>query len=120
MDGGQGDKPYEEACKDAGLNTVKEQLDMADRVCVFWIMNGDNKLNNKTFCILEEARQGAGRRRFKEKDIRRTVAGQCKDVRKRISASRTQDPWNDLSDSVKQAKKPRAFRRAYRKVKNLV
>lgn len=120
MAGGQGEKPYEEACKEAGLNTVKEQLDEADMVRVFRIMNGDDKLDKKTFWILEEARQGAGRRRFKEKEIRRTVAGQRNDVRKRSFASRTQDPWNDLSDSVKQAKNPRAFRRAYRKVKNLV
>ena len=99
---------------------MKEQLDEADMVRVLRIMNGDDKLDKKTFWILEEARQGAGRRRFKEKEIRRTVAGQRNDVRKRSFASRTQDPWNDLSDSVKQAKNPRAFRKAYRKVKNLV
>ena len=51
MAGGQGDKPYEEACKEDGLNTVKEQLDKADMVRVFRIMNGDDKLDKKTFWI---------------------------------------------------------------------
>ena len=99
---------------------MKEHLDEADMVCVFRIMNGDNKLDKKTFWTIEEARQGAGRRRFKEKEMRRTVAGQRSDVRMRSFASRFQDPWNDLSDSVKQAKNPREFRRAYRKVKHLL
>ena len=120
MAGGQGDKPYQEACKEAGLNTVKEHLDEADIVRVFRIMNGDDKLDKKTFWTMEEARQGAGRRRFKEKEIRRTVAIQRSDVRKRSFASRIQDSWNDLCDSVKRSKNPRAFRRAYRKAKNLV
>ena len=61
-----------------------------------------------------------GRRRFKEKEIRRTVAGHRSDVRKKSFASRIQDPWNDLNDDGKQAKNPKAFRKAYRKVKHLV
>ena len=63
---------------------------------------------------------GAWRRRFKEKEIRRTVALQRKDTRKNSFASRTQDPWNALSNTVKSAKNPSQFRKAYRKAKNLV
>ena len=69
---------------------------------------------------MEEPRQGAGRRRFKEKEIRRTIAGQRKDVRKRSFASRVQDPWNSLPESVKQAKNPKSFKKAYRKEKQLI
>ena len=68
---------------------------------------------------MEEAKQGAGRRRFKEKEIRRTIAVQRRDVRKVSFASRIQDPWNDLEDSVKLAKNPKSFRNAYKKSKNL-
>ena len=120
MAGGQGNKSYRKACKDAGLNTVEEQLDEADMVRVFRIMNKNDNIDKNLFWNIEEAREGAGRRRFKEKEIRRTVAGQRKDVRKRSFASRVQDPWNSLQDSVKQAKTPKSFRNAYRKEKNLV
>jgi hypothetical protein len=120
MAGGQGDKPYREACREAGLNTVQEELDEADMVRVFRIMNGNDKVDKNIFWTMEEAREGAGRRRFKEKEIRRTVARQRKDVRKKSFASRVQDPWNSLSDSVKTAKTPWSFRRAYRKEKQLV
>jgi hypothetical protein len=120
MAGGQGSKSYREACREAGLNTVEEQLDEADMVRVFRIMNGDDKIDKTMFWTMEEPRQGAGRRRFNEKEIRRNVAGQRKDVRKRSFASRVQDPWNSLQDSVKQAKTPKSFRKAYRKEKQLV
>ena len=120
MAGGQGNKSYRDACREAGLNTVEEQLDEADMVRVFRIMNGDDKINKKMFWTMEEARQGAGRRRFKEKEIRRNIAGQRKEARKRSFASRVQDPWNSLKDSVKQATNPKLFRKAYREEKNLV
>ena len=120
MAGGQGSKSYREACREAGLNTVEEQLDEADMVRVFRIMNGDDKIDKTVFWTMEEPRQGAGMRRFKEKEIRRNVAVQRKDVRKRSFASRVQDPWNSLQDSVKQAKTPKSFRKAYRKEKQLV
>ena len=120
MAGGQGDKSYREACREAGLNSVEEQLDEADMVRVFRIMNGNDKVDEKLFWAREEAREGAGRRRFKEKEIRRTLAMQRKEIRKKSFASRVQDPWNSLSDSVKASKTPRSFRRAYRKEKQLV
>ena len=120
MAGGQGDKSYYEACKEAGLNTVQEELDKADMVRVYRILNGNDKVDKKMFWTMEEPREGAGRRRFKEKEIRRTLAMQRKDVRKKSFASRVQDPWNLLSDSVKTAKTPKSFRRAYRKEKQLV
>ena len=69
---------------------------------------------------VEEAREGAGRRRFKEKEIKRTVVVQRKDLRKKSFASRIQDPWNSLSDCVKLSRNPKAFRTAYRKANNLV
>ena len=120
MSGGQGDGGYREACREAGLNTVQEELDEADLVRVFRIMNGDDKVDKNIFWTLEEAREGLGRRRFKEKEIRRTVALQRKDIRKKSFASRIQDPWNTLSDSVKQSRNPKEFRASYRKANNLV
>ena len=120
MAGGQGDRNYRDVCREVGLNTVEEQLDEADMVRVYRILNGDDNIEKETFWTLEEAREGAGRRRFKEKEIRRTVALQRKDIRKNSFASRIQDPWNALSNSVKSAKNPSQFRKAYRKAKNLV
>ena len=64
---------------------------------------------------MEELRKGAGRKLFKEKEIRRSVAGQRKDIRKRSFASRVPDPCNSLKDSVKLAKTPKSFMKAYRK-----
>ena len=58
--------------------------------------------------------------RYKEKELRRTIARQRKDIRKKSFASRVQDPWNNLSDGVKLSKTPQTFRKAYRKEKNLV
>ena len=92
MAGGQGSKSYREACREADLNTIKEQLDEAVMVRVFRIMNGNNKIDKTMFWTMEEARQGDGRRRFKEKEIRRNVAGHWKDVRKKSFASRVKDP----------------------------
>ena len=69
---------------------------------------------------MEEARAGIGRRRFKEKEIKRTIATQRKAIRKNSFSSRIQDPWNNLENSVKQAKNPKSFRIAYRKSKKLV
>ena len=120
MAGGQGQKTYREACREAGLNTVEEQLEEADMVRVFRVMNGDDKMETSSFWTMEEARNGAGRRRFKVKEIKRTVARQRKDIRKRSFASRVQDPWNTLSDNVKLAKTPKSFRISYRKEKQLV
>ena len=120
MAGGQGQKSYRENCREAGLNTVEEQLDEADMVRVFRIINGNDDVEKTSFWTMEEARNGAGRRRFKVKEIKRTVAMQRKDIRKRSFASRVQDPWNTLSDNVKLAKTPKAFRTSYRKEKQLV
>ena len=121
MAGGLMDRnTYREACRKAGLNTVEEQLDEADMVRTFRIINGNNKVSKETFWQMEEARQGAGRRRFKEKEVKGTVATQRKDIRKKSFGSRTQDPWNLLEDKVKLAKNPKAFRIAYRKSKHLV
>ena len=112
MSGGQGDRNYRDFCREAGLNTLEEQLNEADMVRVYRIMNGDDNIEKETFWKLEGAREGAGRRRFKEKEIRRTVALQRKDTRKNSFASRTQDPWNALNNSVKSAKNPNQFRKA--------
>ena len=120
MAGGQGNKSYREVCREAGLNTVKEQLDEADMVRVFRIMNGQDKIEKANFWTIEEATEGAGRRRFKTKEIRRTVANQRKDARKNSFASRVQDPWNSLSESVKSTKNPKQFRKAYRREMKLV
>ena len=87
---------------------------------VFRIMNNNDKVNKDYFWTIEEARPGAGRRRFREKEVKRTIAVQRKELRKKSFASRVQDPWNSLSDTVKSAKTPKAFRKAYIIAKNLV
>ena len=119
MAGGQGVN-YREACRKAGLNTIQEELDEADMVRTFRIMYGHDKLDKKVFWKMEEARPGAGRRRFREKEVKRTIADQRKAIRKNSFASRVQDPWNKLEDSVKLCKTPKAFRKAYRRAKHLV
>ena len=68
---------------------------------VFRIMNRDDKVDKEYFWTLEHARPGVGRRRFREKEVKRTIAVQRKDLRKKSFASRVQDPWNSLSDTVK-------------------
>ena len=111
---------YRDACREAGMNTIEEDLDEADLVRTFRILNGDNKLKKDTFWKMAEARAGPGRRRFKEKEIQRTVAKQKKDVRKNSFASRIQDPWNLLEENVKLSKTAKTFRAAYKMSKNLV
>ena len=119
MAGGQG-VDYREACRKAGLNTIQEELDEADIVRTFRIMNGHDKVDKKLFWKMEEPRPGAGRRRFRKQEVKRTIADQRKAIRKNSFASRVQDPWNKLEDCVKFCKTPMAFRKAYRKLKNLV
>ena len=121
MAGVLGDRSgYIEACRKEGMNTLEEDLDEADMIRTFRILNGNDNVKKETFWQLEEPREGAGRRRFKEKEIKRTIGTQRKDIRKRSFGSRIQDPWNLLRDSVKQARTPKAFRNLYRKSKNLV
>ena len=74
---------YKEACRKAGMNTVAEELDEADMVRTFRIFNCDDKVRKETFLKLKEARPGAGRRCFKEKEIKRTISTQRKDLRKK-------------------------------------
>ena len=111
---------YKEACRKAGLNSIEEDLDEADAVRTFRILNGDDKVEKETFWKMAEARPGLGRRRFKVKEIQRTVAVQRRDVRKKSFSSRVQDPWNQIDDKVKSSKNPKAFRKAYKNSKNLV
>ena len=120
MAGGQGDGGYRDACRKAGLNSIKEQLEEADMIRTYRIMYGHDKLKKETFWKMEEPREGVGRRRFKEKEIKRTVALQKKALRKNSFASRVQDPWNNLEDGIKKSKNPAAFRKAYRQAKHLV
>ena len=86
----------------------------------FRILNNDYKINIETFWELEEAREGAGRRRFRVKEIKRTLAVQRKTARKTSFASRIQNPWNNLEDRVKLAQNPQAFRKEYKRSKKLV
>ena len=120
MAGGLGQGNYREACRGVGLNMIKEELEVSDMVRVYRIMYNHGKVDKTTFWKLEKAREGAGRRRFREKEISRTVSIQRKDIRKRSFASRVQDPWNKLEDGVKVAINLKAFRNAYKKAKNLV
>ena len=61
-----------ESCREAGFNTLEKELDKADMLRVFRIMNKNNNMYIKYFWMLEEARQGAERRRFREKEIKQT------------------------------------------------
>ena len=108
MTGGLGDWNYRDACRKAAINMIKEELDVADMVRVYRIMYGDDKVKKSVFWNLEEAREGPGRRRFREKEVSRTASTQRKDIR------------NKLDDSIKKVKSPKSFRNAYKKVKNLV
>ena len=119
MAGGLGGKDYKEACRRAGMSTIQEELEEKDMVRMYRIMNGFDKIEKTTFWKMSEAREGPGRRRFKEKEVCRTIAAQKKPFRKVSFASRTQDPWNQLDDSVKLARNPKAFRSAYKKAKNI-
>ena len=47
-------------------------------VQTFRNMYGHDKLDRNTFRNMEEAKPGAGRRRFREKEVRRTKATQRK------------------------------------------
>ena len=120
MAGGLGDGDYRDACRGAGINMIKEELEVSDMVRVYRIMYGHDKVDKSVFWKLEEPRAGAGKRRFREKEISRTISVQRKDMRKRSFASRTQDPWNKLEDRVKLVNNPKSFRNAYKKAKNLV
>ena len=120
MAGGLGGGDYKEACREAGMNLISEELEMSDMTRVYRIMYGHDKIDKSTFWKMEGPREGVGRRRFREKEISRTLAVQRRDVRKRSFASRVQDSWNHLEDRVKLVGNPKAFRSAYKKAKNLV
>ena len=112
-------KDYKDACRRAGMSTIQEELEEKDMVRTYRIMNGYYKVEKTTFWKMAEAREGPGRRRFKEKEVCRTIAAQRKPIRKQSFASRVQDPWNQLKDRVKLARNPKAFRSELKKAKNI-
>ena len=71
---GMGDMDYREARRGAVLNLIKEKLEVSDMRRVYRIMYGYDKVDKSTFWKMEEAREGAGRRRFREKELSRTLA----------------------------------------------
>ena len=101
------------------MSTIQEELEEKDMVRTYRIMNGYDKVEKTTFWKMAEARKGPGRRRFKEKEVCRTIAAQRKPIRKQSFASRVQDPWNQLEDRVKLARNPKAFRSELKKAKNI-
>ena len=64
MAGGLGGGDYKEACRRMGMNTIEDELEEADMVRTFRIMNGNDKVEKTTFWTIAEAREGPGRRRF--------------------------------------------------------
>ena len=76
-----------EACRGVGMNTIKEELEEAEMVRVYRIMYGHDKLEKTKFLKMEEAREGAASRRFREKEVRRTLANERKPIRKRSFAN---------------------------------
>ena len=66
---------------------------------------------------------GAGKRRSRQEKI--SGEGSDKNTSntkegKQSFASRIQDEWNNLSDGIKKARNPKAFRSSYKKATNLV
>ena len=120
MAGGMGDKNYRDACREAGMNLIREELDVSDMTRVYRIMYGRDKIEKSVLWKMEQAREGAGRKRFQEKEVTRTLATQRKEIQKQSFASRIQDEWNNLSDGIKKARNPKAFRSSYKKATNLV
>ena len=120
MAGGLGEGSYRDACRKSGMNMIEEELEVTDMTRVFRIMYGHDKVDKSNFWRMEGAGAGPGRRRFKEKEVTRTLSIQRKEVRKRSFASRVQDQWNSLDDSVKKVRNPKLFRNAFKKAKNLV
>ena len=78
-------------------------------------MNGYDRIEKEGFWQMEEARQEGGRRRFRRQEVRRSLAEQRTEVRKKSFASRTQDPWNNVADHVKAARNPKTFRAELKK-----
>ena len=103
MAGGMGDKDYREACKREGMILIGEDLKVTDTTRVYCIIYGHDKIEKSTFWRMEQAREGAGRRRFREKEVTRTIATQRKETRKRSFVSRIQDDRNTLDDRIKKA-----------------
>ena len=82
-------------------------------------MNGHNKVEKTTFWKMTEAREGPDRRRFREKEICRTVASHKKAVRKSSFAVRVQDPWNQLADTVRKPETQEPSDKLTRKLRTL-
>ena len=64
MAGGLEGYSYKDACKRAGMSMIEDELDEADMVRTYRIMNGNDKVEKTTFWKMAEAREGPGRRRF--------------------------------------------------------
>ena len=56
------------------MSMIEDELDEADMVRMYRIMNGHDKVEKTTFWKMAEAREGPGRRRFREKEVCRTIA----------------------------------------------
>ena len=120
MAGGLGAGSYRDPCRESGINMIEEELEVTDMTRVYRIMYGHDKVDKSVFWRMEGPGAGPGRRRFREKEVTRTLSIQRKDVRKRRFASWVQDQWNNLDDRVKFVRNPKLFRSAFKKAKNLV
>ena len=120
MAGGLGEGSYRDACRRAGKNMIKEELEVTDMARVYRIMNGHDDVDKYVFWKMEGAGAGPGRRRFREKEVTQTISIQRRAIRKCSFASRVQDSWNKLDDTVKKARNPKLFRYSYKKARNLV
>ena len=58
MAGGLDSNNYRKACREAGMNTTKEELNKDDLVRTFRVLNGKDKVEKEIFCELEEAPAG--------------------------------------------------------------
>ena len=77
MAGGMGDGSYRDACRAGGINMIEEELEVADMTRVYRIMYGHDKVDKvdkSVFWKMEGAGAGPGRRRFREKEVTRTLS----------------------------------------------
>ena len=69
MAGGLGGGNFKEACRRSGMNNIDDKLEEADMVRTFKIMYSNDKVEKTPFWKMAEAREGLGRRKFREKEV---------------------------------------------------
>ena len=92
-------------CKEAELNSPEEELELADMVRVFRIMNGFDNIKKEDYWLMAEDGPGLARRYEREETS---------------FAARTAAPWKALPEDVRLETTPRKFRESLKKHWNLL